>query len=518
VVIPDTRQLRQRERGDRYEPRWEEATVAGVAGTTITLSAPLRFDHKGARLPDGALELLPHVGNISRNVIVRSEHVQGTRGHVMFVEHPDVDLRYARFKDLGRTRMGVLDNTEWDDAGRVRHIGTNQIGRYAIHFHHAFGPRPTPAGGDQFTLVGNAVDAPSKWGITVHNSHFGLLQDNVVYDAHGAAFVAEDGTESDNAFVHNFAIRVDGSGEFAPRSGYSGAAPDPGGEGAGFWLRGPNNVLRDNVAANAEAFGYGIAAGGLGAIHVPRFKGADPSQPGEFDTLDTTAAPLRGFVGNEAYGAMQTGVAVGWNGTLEHLRVWHTSRQAIAASPTDRLVIDDVIVRGDASLLADPGEAPVGIWFNNYAAKTVIVRRADVQGLRVGVASPFLVRVDVEEGRGDGTATIEDSYFHDYVGVAVATAYSTTGSVPAKRAIVRASTFAPLSTAGPGLYPPSAVSMNYGMEAGDAAARTPIVVYDFNRKPDDTFRVFYSRDLPASANPCGGGRSEVDGFVCSGDR
>jgi hypothetical protein len=102
--------------------------------------------------------------------------------------------------------------------------------------------------------------------------------------------------------------------------------------------------------------------------------------------------------------------------------------------------------------------------------------------------------------------------------VAVATAYTPeTLAAPLKKAIVRASQFVPLTTAAPGMYPPAAVSMNYGMASGDTVSRDPIVVYDFNNRGGDTFRVFYSRELPAGANPCGAPRPEVDGFVCSGD-
>jgi hypothetical protein len=33
-------------------------------------------------------------------------------------------------------------------------------------------------------------------------------------------------------------------------------------------------------------------------------------------------------------------VAIGWNGTLTNTRVWHATRQAIAAFPVDELTID----------------------------------------------------------------------------------------------------------------------------------------------------------------------------------
>lgn len=519
LVLPDTRQLKQNERGGSYVAQWEELQVAAISTDSITLSAPLAFTHRGARNAGGDIEFLPHVGNVSRNVIIRSQNAAGTRGHVIFVSRPDVDIRYALFKDLGRTRMGVLNNTEYERDGTVRRVGTNQIGRYSLHFHHTFGPKTPQANGYQFTIIGNAIDDASKWGITVHNTHNGLIQDNVVYNSRGAAIVTEDGNESFNVFERNFAMRSEGSGEFAPRSGYGGATGDPGGEGAGFWLRGPNNILRNNVAANVDVFGYGIAAGAIEEVRVPAFKGADTSKDGEYRLIDATETPLLEFTGNEAYGAIQTGVAIGWNGTLSNVRVWHASRDAVTAFPTDRLTIDGFTARGDAAILANASENPTGIWFTNYAAKSVTVRNANIQGVRVGVASPFFPHATTEPGRGDGVATIENSYFRNYVGVSVATAYTPpTTMAPIKKAIVRNSRFEPLSGARPGMYPPAAISMNYGMAFGDTARRDPVVVYDFNGKAGDTFRVFYSLDLPtADAPPCHTPRPDIGGFVCAGD-
>ncbi len=525
LVLPDTRQLRQGERGTLYQPQWEEPRVAAVDGSRLTLSAPLTFDHRGARgvrLRDGSgrqgeLEFLPHIGNVSRNVIIRSQNAAGTRGHVIFVSRPEIDIRYVAFQHLGRTRMGVLDSTDYAPDGSLRHVGTNQIGRYSLHLHHAFGPAATPADGYQFTLVGNAIDEASKWGITIHNSHYGLIRDNVVYNSRGAGIVAEDGTETGNLFEHNFAIRSEGSGEFAPRSGYGGATNDPGGEGAGFWFRGPNNIVRNNVAANVDVFGYGIAAGALGEVHIPKKKGDDPSINGQFTLVDTTDASLLEFTGNEAYGAIQTGIAVGWNGTLTDTRVWHTSRHALTAFPADRLVVNTFVSRGDPALLARPLETPTGIWFSNYASKTVSIRGADIQGMRVGIASPFFPRTETEPGRGDGVVTIEDSYFRDYVGVAVATAYTNGNLIaPVKRAVVRGSRFEVIAGAA-GQYAPAAISMNYGSAPGDAQPRDPIVVYDFNKVQGDTFRVFYANEAPPSVAPCTSTRAAIGGVVCAGD-
>jgi hypothetical protein len=516
LVLPDTRQLGDGERGSRYQPRWEELTAAAVSNGTVTLAAPLAFDHAGAHRPDGTVEFLPHVGNLTRNVIVRSANPRGVRGHVLFVNRADVDIRYARFVDLGRTRPGVLDNTEFAADGTVRHVGTNPIGRYALHLHHVFGPAMPAAGAPQFTLIGNAIDGAAKWGLTIHNSHFGLVRDNVVYDARGAGIVAEDGSETMNVFEHNFVMRSEGSGEFAPRSGYGGAANDPGGEGSGFWLRGPNNLVRDNVAANVEVFGFDVAAGSLGTVRAPRGPGANTSEEGGYRSLDTTTAALPEFSGNEAYGAMQTGVAIGWNGTLTNTRVWHTTRQGIAAYPVDELTIDGAVVRGDPAILARDYENPAGIWLTNYAAKHVIIRRADIQGLRVGVFSPFSLTAETEPGRGDGTVTVEDSYFRAYVGVAIGTAYLRAGRPSPKKAIVSRSRFDALDVPA-ARYPPAAISMNYGMASGDPQPREPLRVVDFNGHPGDSFRLFYSLGVSEAPAPCRATRQDVSGLVCAGD-
>ena len=51
-----------------------------------------------------------------------------------------------------------------------------------------------------------------------------------------------------------------------------------------------------------------------------------------------------------------------------------------------------------------------------------------------------------------------------------------------------------------------------------ADRREPVIVYEFNRKAGDTFRVFYSLELPAAAAPpCHAPRADIGGFVCAGD-
>jgi G8 domain len=194
LILPDTRQLTIDERFN-IVPQWEELTIAQVSGTQVNLSAGLRFNHDGAKNASGVLNFLPHVGNLSRNVIIRSESPSGTRGHTVYTQRASVDIRYVAFRDLGRTTNAALGPS-------------NHIGRYPLHIHHVMGPVNSSNTGHQFRLIGNAVVSSRKWPVTIHGSHYGLIQGNVVFNGEGGGYVTEDGSESYNEWVHNFGVGI----------------------------------------------------------------------------------------------------------------------------------------------------------------------------------------------------------------------------------------------------------------------------------------------------------------------
>jgi len=130
------------------------------------------------------------------------------------------------------------------------------------------------------------------------------------------------------------------------------------------------------------------------------------------------------------------------------------------------------------------------------------------------VFSPFSLTAATEPGRGDGTVAVENSYFRSYVGVAIGTAYTSAGRPSPKTAIMRGSRFDRLDVPA-ARYPPASISMNYGMAPGDAQPREPIRVVDFNARPGDTFRVFYSLGVPEAPAPCRTTRPDLSGVVCS---
>src|SRR5204863_1494106 len=134
-------------------------------------------------------------------------------------------------------------------------------------------------------------------------------------------------------------------------------------------------------------------------------------------------------------------------------------------------------------------------WLGNYLGREIVVRNADVEGLRTGIASPF-VSGPLGGGRAvnPGSVVIEHSRFRNYFGVVVGTAYAS-GAAGQRTAVVRSSSFEAL----PGVpvnagSPPAAISMNYRMAPGDPAPREPTVVQAFNTRTAETFKVYYSLD------------------------
>jgi parallel beta-helix repeat protein len=189
-----------------YVPEYEERTITKISSDMkiITLNQPLKYTHPGAVDGSGNLQFLPHVALLSRNLIIQSENPNGARGITLFGERADIDIRYAKFYNLGRTTNYPLDSTEFDSSGNPTHIGTNQIARYPLHAHHLAGPTSPQLNGYQFTIIGNSIDGGTdtnekyKWGITIHESHYGLIENNIIHNYAGAGMALEDGSETKN--------------------------------------------------------------------------------------------------------------------------------------------------------------------------------------------------------------------------------------------------------------------------------------------------------------------------------
>ena len=547
LLLPDT--------GSANGQRIEESHIQAIAGTVMTLTEPLAYNHLGARDVAGQLDLLPHVINMSRNIVIRSEYatlpeklgynpvLEGTRGHTMHFGRADVDIRYVSFQDLGRTKnthspinrdvpdltifeVDMFDSKENKTytmevaSGKVRdvqhlvpytynfvvqhgrvvfkngahqvaphiqqvggwrlkQIGTNPLARYSVHTHHVSGLRRAPGfQGYQFQLVGNAIDAGGfgKWGLVIHGSHFGLIQHNIVYDLEGAAFVTEDGSETENVFEQNFALQTQfNSGSTA--SSKSGIAGD------GFWFRGNNNYVRGNVSANNSSFGYSyfnqgpkgstrikhVAIGKLREQHIPLFRGAYVHDVTETDFIDGTTQVIRQFDDNENYAAhtslnlwavsmLQTRspartVDRDKRNVMSNTRLWHIRSTGIFTYGARNLTVDGFMFRGRATGIATTPHQlhhsgishGVGIKADGVKVKDMIIRNADIQGVFTGIkvgtdlgGEPTIV--------GDpGSLVIENSYVRAHEGLKVSLGVRTGESNARERNIwIRDTTFDPL--------------------------------------------------------------------------
>lgn len=170
----------------------------------------------------------------NKNVLFTSENPNGTRGHMMIVGTAQLDS--VEIRDLGRTTLDPLGDT-------------NQVGRYAVHIHLA---------GDKgySSYVKNSLiydTLPSVWrhGIAIHGTHGVTVANNTIRNKAGSGIYLEDGTERDNVIEGNLIEDIVGVSSRADSRGMK----DLGFEGAGIWMRGPDNHVRNNIVRRSS-FGY----------------------------------------------------------------------------------------------------------------------------------------------------------------------------------------------------------------------------------------------------------------------
>ncbi len=429
LIIPDTHQY---ESGTIYG-ELEVRTLSSKTNADLTLNvSALTYDHLGPHDDSGILEtnMLFHVLNLTRNIIIQSEDVTGVPGHVAITQRASIDIRNVLFLELGRTTSADLNNTVFS-GDTVTHVGTNQIGKYPLHLHH-LGGRDTQSNGHQFTLIGNVIDGGDnfshtrKWGITIHGSNFGLIDNNIVFNVFGGGIVLEDGSETENLITNNLVCLIGGPGLREDNdSSTKGLARN----GAGFWMRTALNRLRNNVATNCR---YGLIINaiidGLDSLASPLKL---PTWKGSYDnnsTVQINGSRIGGreFDGFEVYGAIDGGATFWWLNSvsyypawtsprivLKNFKLWNILRYGIYCYESAHITLDNWILRGDTSKLNNNGVQLAVHWTDDYRAENFIIKNFDVQGWKLGVlCSPDIL----------GHLLIENSIFKCGIGVRVVTA------------------------------------------------------------------------------------------------
>lgn len=269
----------------------------------VSAISAIHYQHTASYPADDHGSYLPHVANLARDVVFRSENPSGIRGHFLATGDAEVDIEGALFRDMGRTTDAPLSSS-------------NRKGRYAVHLHHLHGG---PRSGEEhrFRLVGCSIVDSRKWALAIHDSHCGLVRDNVVCGAQHAGIVTEDGSESFNIIENNFVSDIS--------------------NGHAFWLNGVNNHIRNNVACSCwgdpskpivNELGAEVGGYGYWFVNNTTYATRKFTVPKRDGTLYTFTAGWQGvleFTGNEAY-TVRGGVYIdhrkGWRHALKDLRVW----------------------------------------------------------------------------------------------------------------------------------------------------------------------------------------------------
>jgi len=502
LVLPDTRQVLagddKRFPAGQVAGQWEQVTIDHIVGNRVYLTSSLQFNHLGARNTSGGLELLPHVALLTRNVVVRSENPQGTRGHVLFTARADVDIEGARFQDLGRTdAFRNLNSTTIGANGQVTHLGTNQVGRYAVHFHHLMGPENPTNTGHQFTFTGNTVDGALKWAVAVHDASYGLLQNNVIYRAQGAGFVTEEGSEIYNEFLNNITIRIQGTS----LDGKIGTQEDDYGRGgSGFWFRYGGNAVVGNVAADSTYAGFVIDGYyGYDSFLLPDFRGADPHQPGQ--ATSTSLTPTNLFSDNEAYGMTTMGLWAAYisgdnflanqpTTVFDNLRLWNMFRAGVEMYHTSNVTFNNLLILGDRSAQTRNDTGLVGLSLANYENRDLVITNSRIEGARWGIIAP---RNDSTVVGKERPTVIENTTLKNYINIRV----SPTSQGEGNSLVVRNVRFELTRTlpTGPALLsaidPPANIQMRLASDNPDLTKLSVVRVYAYNGVTGDDFQVLY---------------------------
>ncbi|NET34148.1 MAG: hypothetical protein F6K19_19345 [Cyanothece sp. SIO1E1] len=224
----------------------------GDGTTTLTFTNldtngnALRFDHTRPQSPNGNFDrtqLNIYAANLSRNITIASEAGEAsmpenggdvhTRGHVMLMHNPDVQVHNTAFVDLGRSdKMQLADSK------------TNAKGRYGLHFHRTGAEDITQKPAEAEGVV---VKGSPGWGVVHHQSHLNVI-DSVVYETVGSGLVAEAGDEI-GIWRDNFVLKVTSTEIDAGDSNESDV---------NFWV--PTNRLGNNtldLESSTSEFDFG---------------------------------------------------------------------------------------------------------------------------------------------------------------------------------------------------------------------------------------------------------------------
>jgi hypothetical protein len=508
LLIPDSRELNGQQ-ASNYIWQGDTPTIKGVNGTTVTLMAPLRYSHPGARDANGVLDFTPDVADMSRNIVFATLQTGGSRpplapaGHLTFLDRAAVDVAYAEFDGLGRTTTALFGPTNIAD-------------RDAIDLDNLMGPVGLPAGTPQFTLDGDVVNGSPKVDIGLQNAAYGMLTGNVVFNAAGAGIFLEDGGEVHNTIQGNLTCLDVGDNRAVYQDNN---ADDFGHEGVGFWERSQDNSLIGNVATDALNSDFTISQEATFArpfvTAQPSFPGANLADLKQSPLVDVNTEPMLEFAGNMAYGGdtslaglyiWQAGMTVtqvpvleipevGMS-TIEGFTAWNLHVPGIDIRWADNYCIDGYVYRGGGF-----PSSGIGYRGTDRIARNIEFGNPDIQGASIGIVVPTMEDIQTDRA-GAGQArpfAVEGGRIAALVGIEIQPPFDENGvtgdiaNYPPLNVTIDSTNFTGSKTAIDMLWATA------GMR--NFIVPETIAVADFNGVVGDDFRVYYIQQAASFVLP-----------------
>ncbi|HEX2296574.1 MAG TPA: G8 domain-containing protein [Actinomycetota bacterium] len=251
---------------DYWRSHDEVRTISAASGRTLELDEPLDYRHWGeVQTFDGRpVDERAEVALLTHNVVVRGDAASGDSGfggHLMVMEGSTARVEGVELAAMGQRKT---------------------LRRYPVHFH-----MDGDAGGSYVKRT--TVHDSFNRCVVVHGTQRLVLRENVCYDHAGHGFFFEDGIETGNVLTRNL-----GFGTRAVEDGLLPSDERP----ATFWITNPDNVLRGNVAAGSDGFGFWYA--------LPRH----PTGLSEDEDVWPRRTPLGAFDGNVAHSNGDSGLNV----------------------------------------------------------------------------------------------------------------------------------------------------------------------------------------------------------------
>jgi hypothetical protein len=226
--------------------RWGRLQYPTSTGMALAPDASLALPAAMAGTPM-VLDERAEIGNLTRNIVIQSIdddlwQLDGFGVHVMVMTHGS---------------EAFLDGVEIRRGGQ-----RGELGRYPFHWHMLSYQPPLWVGDATGQYIRNSVIHQSvNRGIVVHGTNGVTVENNIVYDVLGHGVFTEDGSERRNVFEHNLVLKVRNPavGDALKMHELELGSPGVAAGSSGFWIGNPDNVMRDNVAADTGAFGFWLA-------------------------------------------------------------------------------------------------------------------------------------------------------------------------------------------------------------------------------------------------------------------